>query len=125
LTSLDLQHLDPLLGGCGGPTSVGHDGRHSAIALPTHPWEGGPGGEIDQGVWLAPPNSAWSSALEPCETRSVYYATFNGSFLISCPRILEIVEPALAAGLPRAKGSKGLECRGDRRRCRPVERRRS
>jgi hypothetical protein len=36
LTSLDLQRLDPLLG-CGGPAGVCCDGRHSAIASPTHP----------------------------------------------------------------------------------------
>jgi hypothetical protein len=57
LTSLNLQRLDPLLGGCGGPTGVGRDGRHGAIASLMHPWEGGIDGEIDRGVWLAPPDS--------------------------------------------------------------------
>jgi hypothetical protein len=39
------------------PTDVGCDGRHGAIASPTHPWEGRTGGEIDRGVWLASPDS--------------------------------------------------------------------
>jgi hypothetical protein len=54
---LNLQCLDPLLNGCGGPTGVGRDGRHGAITSPMHPWEGGSDGEIDRGVWLAPPDS--------------------------------------------------------------------
>jgi hypothetical protein len=32
---LDLQRLDPLLGGCGGPAGVSHDGWHDAITSRT------------------------------------------------------------------------------------------
>jgi hypothetical protein len=114
---LDLQRLDPLLGGCGGPVGVSRDGRHGAIASRTHPWEGGTGGEIDRIVWLAPPNSDMEFGSGTMTITPYIICYFNGPFLVACPRVLEIVEPALLA--PRCR-----HVRGDALQCSTVGRRR-
>jgi hypothetical protein len=92
---LDLQRLDPLLGRCGSPASIGRDGRHGAIASPTHPWEGGTSGEIDRVVWLPPANSDIEFGSGIMTNTPYIICYFNGPFLVACPRVLEIVEPAL------------------------------
>jgi hypothetical protein len=81
LTSLDPQRLDALLGGCGGPAGVSHDGWHGVIASRMHPWEGGNSGEIDRVVWLAPPNFDMEFDSGTMTNTPYIICYFNGPFL--------------------------------------------
>jgi hypothetical protein len=74
--------------GCSSPASVGCDGRHGAIASPTHLWESRTGGEIDWGVWLAPPDSAMEFDSKAMPNTPYISCYFNGPFLLACPRVL-------------------------------------
>jgi hypothetical protein len=84
LTSLNLQRLDPLLGGCGGPTGVGRDSRHGAITSLMLPWDGGTDGEIDRGVWLAPPDSGMEYGYGAMHAKHARYIMLRQWALSSC-----------------------------------------
>jgi hypothetical protein len=90
LASLDLQNLDPLLGGCGSPADASRDSRHDAIASPTHPWDGGIGGEIVRRVWPAPPDSGMGFDSETMPNTSYISCYFNGPILFLAQESLKL-----------------------------------
>jgi hypothetical protein len=106
LTSLDLQCLNPLLR-CGGPAGVGCDGWHAAIASPTHPWEGKTGGEIDRGISLAPPDYGMEFGSSAMPNTPYILCYFNGPFLLTCPRVLQIVELVLTRSTRDTASTRG------------------